>query len=120
VQIAALFRSTFSTLLAIINPLESMPVFRKLLDGNDARTHRLVARRACRYATLLLLFFLIIGTLLLEIFGVPLSMVRVVGGIILMRIGFSLFTPSAASPLAAASGPESGNENIAFVPLGCR
>jgi hypothetical protein len=36
----------------------------------------------------LLFFFLIFGILRLEIFEVPLSMVRIVGGIILMRIGF--------------------------------
>ena len=101
-QAATLFVSTFSTLLAIINPLESLPVFLRLLEGKDERTHRLVARRACTYATLLMFFFLIFGTLLLEIFEVPLSMVRIVGGIILMRIGFSLFMPSAAAATPSA------------------
>ena len=97
-QDATLFVSTFTTLLAIINPLESLPVFLRLLQGKDQHAHRLVARRACTYATLLLLFFLIFGTLLLEIFEVPLSMVRIVGGIILMRIGFSLFRLSPPPP----------------------
>src|SRR6516164_2162071 len=58
-QAVTLFVSTFTTLLAIINPLESLPVFLRLLEGKDQRAHRLVARRACTYATLLLLFFLI-------------------------------------------------------------
>lgn len=55
-------------------------------------------------------FFLIFGTLLLEIFEVPLSMVRIVGGIILRRIGFSLFMPSAAavSPIADSPADASG------------
>ena len=39
--------STFTTLLAIINPLESLPVFLKLLEGKDEQTHRRVAWRAC-------------------------------------------------------------------------
>ena len=94
IQAATLFLSTFTTLLAIINPLESLPVFLRLLEGKDEQVHRRVARRACTYATLLTFFFLIFRTLLLEIFEVPLSMVRIVGGIILMRIGFSLFQPS--------------------------
>jgi multiple antibiotic resistance protein len=81
------------------------------------RTHRLVARRACTYATLLLFFFLIFGTLLLEIFEVPLSMVRIVGGIILMRIGFSLFLPSASATSAVANTPASADADVAFVPL---
>jgi multiple antibiotic resistance protein len=114
-QAATLFVSTFTTLLAIINPLESLPVFLRLLQGKDQRAHRQVARRACTYATLLLFFFLIFGTLLLEIFEVPLSMVRIVGGIILMRIGFSLFMPSAGATSVIASA--GGDGDVAFVPL---
>jgi multiple antibiotic resistance protein len=41
--VATLFVSTFTTLLAIIKPLESLPVFLKLLEGKDERTHRRVA-----------------------------------------------------------------------------
>jgi multiple antibiotic resistance protein len=37
--------------------------------------------------------FLLFGTLLLRLFEVPLSMVRVVGGVILTRVGFELFNP---------------------------
>ena len=115
-QAATLFVSTFTTLLAIINPLESLPVFLRLMEGKDQRAHRLVARRACTYATLLLFFFLIFGTLLLEIFEVPLSIVRIVGGIILIRIGFSLFMPSAAAS-AMANASAGGDGDVAFVPL---
>jgi len=116
-QDATLFVRTFTTLLAIINPLESLPVFLRLLQGKDQRAHRLVAWRACTYATLLLFFFLIFGTLLLEIFEVPLSMVRIVGGIILMRIGFSLFMPSAAAASSIADSPGGASGDVAFVPL---
>src|SRR5215467_13623020 len=116
-QVATLFISTFTTLLAIINPLESLPVFLKLLQGQDVHVRRRVAWKACTYATLLLFFFLIFGTLLLKIFEVPLSMVRIVGGIILMRIGFSLFMPSAATTLITADASGGEDEKIAFVPL---
>jgi multiple antibiotic resistance protein len=116
-QVATLFVSTFTTLLAIINPLESLPVFLKLLEAQDRHVHRLVAWKACTYATLLLFFFLIFGTLLLKIFEVPLSMVRIVGGIILMRIGFSLFMPSSATTSIVPNAPAGAGENVAFVPL---
>ena len=89
----------------------------RLLQGKDQHAHRLVARWACTYATLLLFFFLIFGTLLLEIFEVPLSMVRIVGGIILMRIGFSLFMPSAATASPIADSPAGASGDVAFVPL---
>src|SRR5215475_15898789 len=104
-QEVTLFLSMFTTLLAIINPLEALPVFLTLLEGKDDAYHRRVARRACLYAMLLAFFFLFFGQLILWIFGVPLSMVRIVGGIILMRIGFSLFAPSSsADSMTGASG----------------
>jgi multiple antibiotic resistance protein len=110
-----LFVSTFTTLLAIINPLEVMPVYLQLLEGKDSATHRSVARRSCTYALLLLFFFLIFGTLLLRVFDVPLSMMRIVGGIILLKIGFSLFDPPAQQ--IAGGGAAQTSDDVAFVPL---
>jgi len=113
-----LFIGTFTTLLAVTNPLESLPVYLKLLDGQDQEAHRRVAFRACLYAAVMMLFFLAFGRLVLEIFGVPLSMVRIVGGIILMRIGFSLFLPSSGEAGFDEGGVNSKQGgNIAFVPL---
>jgi multiple antibiotic resistance protein len=52
----------------------------------------------------------------MRIFGVPLSMVRIVGGIILMKIGFELFSssPSGNKSMLGAGAPLG---NVAFVPL---
>lgn len=118
-QEVTLFVGMFTTLLAIINPLEALPVFLKLLDGKDEEEHRRVARLSCFYALLLAFFFLIFGKLILWIFGVPLSMVRIVGGIILMRLGFELFSPSSsgASMVGAAHGSAQKDEDVAFIPL---
>ncbi|HVN23194.1 MAG TPA: MarC family protein [Syntrophorhabdales bacterium] len=113
-QEVTLFVGAFTTLLAVINPLESLPIFLELLEGKDDKAHRAIALRACLYASILMFFFLLFGRLVLEIFGVPLSMVRIVGGIILTRIGFSLFMPSAGSGLM---GSTQKGGNIAFVPL---
>lgn len=118
-QISTLFIQTFTTLLAIINPLEALPIFLKLMEGKDEHEQRQVARRSCLYATLLLFFFLVFGTAMLKIFDVPLSMVRIVGGIVLLRIGFSLFLPSSTNEVIPASGGDSARQdkNVAFVPL---
>jgi multiple antibiotic resistance protein len=113
----SLFVATFTTLLAIINPFEVLPVYLKLLEGKDVETYRRVARKSCIYALLLSLFFLIFGTLLLRLFGVPLSMVRIVGGIILMKIGFELFSPSSSGGGMIPAGGAAQDANIAFVPL---
>ena len=113
----SLFIGTFTTLLAIINPFEVLPVYLKLLEGKDVNTHRQVAWKACVYALLLSLFFLIFGTLILRLFGVPLAMVRIVGGIILMKIGFELFSPSKSDGGIIPAGGGKQDANIAFVPL---
>jgi MarC family membrane protein len=114
-----LFIGMFTTLLAIINPLEALPIFLKLLEGKDDGEHRRVARLSCFYAMLLAFFFLIFGHLVLWIFGVPLSMVRIVGGIILVRIGFDLFSPSSSGSSMVSVGSPSGqnDEDVAFIPL---
>ncbi|AJA64491.1 MULTISPECIES: MarC family protein [Bradyrhizobium] len=111
----SLFVGTFTTLLAIINPFEVLPVYLAMLSGKDNVAHRSVARRSCLYALLLCFFFLVFGTFLLRLFDVPLSMVRIAGGLILMKIGFELFSPSSggmARPAAEANGTDG-----AFVPL---
>ena len=113
----SLFIGTFTTLLAIINPFEVLPVYLKLLLGKDVETHRRVAWKSCVYALLLSLFFLIFGTLILRLFGVPLSMVRIVGGIILMKIGFELFSSSPSGGGTVPAGGADEGTNIAFVPL---
>ena len=115
---ATLFVQTFTTLLAIINPLEALPIFLRLLAGQDSAEHRRVALRSCAYAAGLMLFFLVFGNLVLRIFEVPLSMVRIVGGVVLMRIGFSLFMPSPGASLIPMGGAQGqAAEDIAFVPL---
>jgi multiple antibiotic resistance protein len=118
-HLPTLFIATFTTLLAIINPLEVLPVFLQLLGGADQQTHRRVALRSCLYATILILFFMIFGTLALKVFGVPLSMVRIVGGIILVRIGFALFMPSSSDKtiFSGGDGADGKDEDFSFVPL---
>lgn len=112
---ATLFVSLFTTLLAIINPLEAIPVYLGLVGSSPGDAQRAIARKACFYSLLLCFFFLFFGTLLLRVFDVPLSMVRVVGGVILTRVGFELFSPSPSGGLIPRA--EGGQADVAFVPL---
>ena len=111
------FFSLFAALLAIINPLEAIPVFLRLLQDKDQAEHRRVARKSSFYALLLMVFFLLFGTFLLKLFGVSLSMVRIVGGIILTRIGFELFAPSPSANIIPSGNNGPTGEGVSFVPL---
>ncbi len=110
-----LFFSTFTTLLAVINPFEVLPVFLLLLRDKSNQERGRVAFIACLYALLLILFFLFFGAVILKIFGVSLSMVRIAGGIVLMKIGFELFLPSSDGDGTPTFARSTGN--IAFMPL---
>lgn len=114
-----LFVGTFTTLLAIINPLEAIPIFLQLTTGREDRVRLEMARLSCLYGMLLLIFFLVFGNLVLWIFSIPLSMVRIVGGVILIRLGFELFAPSPAGGMIPSSDKESAENplDFAFVPL---
>jgi multiple antibiotic resistance protein len=114
-----LFIATFTTLLAIINPFEALPVYLGFAARLDDKARRSLAFRSCLYALMLMFFFLIFGTLLLKIFGVPLAMVRIAGGIILTRLGFELFSSptSVGGDTAPHSGGGAGQSDAAFVPL---
>jgi multiple antibiotic resistance protein len=114
-HLGSLFTGTFTTLLAIINPLEALPIFLGLANGMDSAARRRLARRACVFAAGLLLFFFVFGNVVLRIFAVPLAMVRMVGGIVLMGIGFSLFMPSDDKSKPDNSRTPTGDP--AFVPL---
>lgn len=101
-----------------INPLETIPMFIDVLHGKDRAVHLNVARKSCLYATYLMFFFLVFGTLLLKVFGVSLSMIPIVGGIVLLRIGFELFAPSSGGGIIPTSGSKQADGmDVAFTPL---
>jgi multiple antibiotic resistance protein len=112
-----LFIGTFTTLVAIINPLEALPVYLQLLQGKDTAERLRVARLSSFYALLLCLVFLFFGEILLRLFAVSLSMVRITGGVILMRIGFELFGGSPSADEASMMKGAGAHSNIAFMPL---
>jgi len=116
-HLLTLFIGTFTTLLAVVNPLESLPIFLSLSKDKDAKAMRKLAFRSCFYALILIISFLIFGTFILEIFGVNLAMVRIVGGIILMKIGFELFMPGNQGGILSNSSAGGGTADPAFVPL---
>jgi multiple antibiotic resistance protein len=110
-----LFFGSFTTLLAVINPFEVLPIYLSLtLDKSEAE-RRQIAMRACVYTLLLSLFFLFFGASVLGLFSVSLPMVQIAGGIVLTKIGFELFLPSGGKDNMFTNADP--NANISFMPL---
>lgn len=112
----SLFVATFTTMLALVNPLEAMPIFLGLTGGMTREQQLGVARRGCLYALALMFFFLLFGPLLMRAFGVPLAMIRVVGGIVLMKIGFELFSPTPGASIISPAKKDAPAD-VAFAPF---
>jgi multiple antibiotic resistance protein len=89
------------TLLPIINPLSSAPVFLMTAGGDPANTRRLAWQVAlnCWYVILGALF---VGTYVLDFFGISLPIVRVGGGLLVAASGWRMLNRSEDDEVRAA------------------
>jgi multiple antibiotic resistance protein len=80
----------FITLLVVIDPVGTIPVYLVAVASVPAHLHRRFALRAVAIATLVLLAFLIGGQVVLETLGLRLGSFQIAGGIILFLFALSM------------------------------
>ena len=115
------FLFVLAAMLPILNPAATAPIFLGLTEGASERTRALLARRIARYMLCLMLGSMLIGSYVLEFFGISLPIVRVGGGLILAATAWRLLTANHVSEdsrtgLAEAFTPEMARRH-AFYPL---
>lgn len=88
-SIANAFLLVYAGLFPIVNPVGSAPIFLRLTQGSVA-ARDVLARNVAVNSFLLLLGSLIIGSHLLEFFGITLPIVRVAGGLVVAAFGWQL------------------------------
>ncbi len=115
------FLFVFATLLPIVNPAATAPIFLGLTEGASSNTRALLARRIARNMFALMVGSMLVGTYVLELFGISLPIVRVGGGLILAATAWRLLDASHASDdrrtsLAESFNPEQARRQ-AFYPL---
>ena len=76
------FLLALAAVLPILNPPASAPIFVNLTRGLDVGTRIALAQRIGRNAALMLMGAMLVGTYVLDFFGVSLPIVRVAGGLI--------------------------------------
>ena len=84
--------------------------------GKDARNRQ--ARLAAIYMTVVLLVTLFIGALVMTFFGIGMPALRIAGGLLIARVGFSMVNPE-SQPLVSEEGQNEAlhKEDIAFTPI---
>ena len=106
----------FITLFVVIDPVGTIPVFLYAAASVPARLHAKFALRGVITATLVLLFFLVAGQLLLEAIGLRLGAFQIAGGIVLFLFALSMIFGE-SKPQAEIDEAESEDLSGAVFPL---
>ncbi len=82
--------NTLLLLIAVIDPLGSVPVYLEATKQFDVKHKRKIAVRASIIAFLVLLFFIVVGQLILEGMQVSLDAFQISGGVILFLFALTM------------------------------
>ncbi|MCW5655248.1 MarC family protein [Hydrogenophaga sp.] len=115
------FLFAFAAILPILNPAATAPIFLGLTEGASRGTRALLARRIARNMFALMAGSMLVGSYVLDFFGISLPIVRVGGGLIVASAAWRLLNTNHATEdrrtaLAEAFTPEHARRQ-AFYPL---
>jgi len=82
--------AVFITFFAVIDPIGTVPVFIAVTDQYDAKTKRRVALLATIASAFVLLFFLVMGEIVLTALSIPLPAFQISGGIVLFLFALNM------------------------------
>jgi multiple antibiotic resistance protein len=109
---------TVMTLLPIINPVGTAVLLLGIGAHLDPDARERQIRKACLYASGILVSFLLAGTLIMQVFGISIPGLRIAGGLVIAFLGFRLLFPDAAPPVSAEALREARSKSdISFSPL---
>jgi multiple antibiotic resistance protein len=98
-----------------MNPFSTAPLFLSLTARFEKRRRDRDALMACIYAFAILVLFLLLGTAIIDFFGISVPGIRIAGGLIISALGFRMLFPPIVPD--ASPGRSSPEQEIAFTPL---
>jgi multiple antibiotic resistance protein len=110
---------TIGGLFPIMNPFSTAPLYVSLTAGFDAKKRKQQAVRACIYAFAILATFLVLGSAIVEFFGISIAGIRAAGGLIILSVGFGMLFPRPVLPTPESVADQSQRQelDVAFTPL---
>ncbi len=109
-----------ATMLPIMNPPSTAAIFLSLTEGASQETRRHLSTRIARNVFFLMAAFLLVGSYVLDFFGLSLDIIRVAGGLLVTSMGWRLLnaedTSSRAARLTEGFTPDMVRQK-AFYPL---
>ena len=106
---------TFVILLAIIDPIGNLPIYIALTANKTDEEHNIIIFKTCCYSIFLLTVSFLFGKYIVVFFGIQIPAFKLIGGIFLVYIAFTMLTINKTSNLF--SEEEDVKEDIAFMPM---
>ncbi|MCH2390239.1 MAG: NAAT family transporter [Nitrospinales bacterium] len=106
---------TFVILLAIIDPIGNLPIYISLTANKTDEEHNTIIFKTCCYSVALLTISFLFGKNIVVFFGIQLPAFKLIGGIFLVYIAFTMLTINKTSNLFFEEGDV--KEDIAFMPM---
>ena len=103
---------TFVILVAVIDPIGNIPVYILLTAQKTDAEHKSIALKTSCTAVLLLAASFLVGKHIIGFFGIEMSAFKLIGGIFLLYISFTMLSNTKSSYLFSEE-----NEDISLVPL---
>src|SRR5947208_950582 len=107
-----LFTSVFVTLVVIMDPIGTIPLFLALTSGRSARARRRLAWQAVLVAVAVIAAFALFGQQILRYLGITVPALQGAGGLLLILVALELLTGKQEDP------EDAPDVNVALVPLG--
>ncbi|MCC5823375.1 MAG: MarC family NAAT transporter [Phycisphaerales bacterium] len=115
------FNITLATLVALLpiaNPFSTAAVFLGITSNISASKRNRQAIRACVYMFVILVSFLVAGTLIMEFFGISIPGLRIAGGLMITLIAMSMLRPADEPPVDEEEEREARKKpDVSFTPL---
>lgn len=111
---------SFTSLLAIVNPLSAVPIYLAMTAAYEPRRRTATLRRAILTALVVMAAFALLGTWILRFFGITTPAFQIAGGIIFFGIGWDMLQArrSRVKTTAEEESESAEKEDIGIIPLG--
>jgi multiple antibiotic resistance protein len=107
-----MFTEVFVTLVVIMDPIGTIPLFLALTSGRSLRARRRLAWQAVVVAMLVIAAFALFGQQILRYLGITVAAMQGAGGLLLILVALELLTGNQERP------EDVPDVNVALVPLG--
>ena len=105
---------TFVILVAVIDPIGNIPVYISLTAQKTDAEHKSIALKTSCSAVILLVASFLLGKHIIAFFGIEMSAFKLIGGLFLVYISFTMLSNTKSSYLFSEDNIE---EDISLMPL---